>query len=134
MEDPEGRIETVSGSALTHAMQYRMFCLRRGVDGSRCGFADFADSIGSRSFEVGLRLNILLGSYLSDLFGSSEGSISGRESEILFASMLLASSVRGVVPLRASLLTADGELLVRMTVRLHGVLQEIDVTVGALNG
>lgn len=128
--DPQQRVETVGTAELSHCDNYYLFAMSRHVDGVRCGFSGFTDSIGSRSFEASLRVRILLGAYLSELLGQSNDELQAQSYEILFNCMLLLSSIGGIVPVSLRMVTENGFATVYATVRLVGVLEDIDVTVG----
>lgn len=130
LQDQSGRIETLSGGDLLHCNAYYLFCMVRNVDGMRCGFSNFTDSIGSRSAEAALRVRILLGAYLSELLGSSAEELKSNSYEILFNAMLLVSALRGLRPVAMRLVTEGGVATLYATVRLDGVLEDIEVTVG----
>lgn len=130
LQDPSGQIETVGGSDLSHCKNYYLFCMVRNVDGVRCGFSSFTDSIGSRSVEAALRVRILLGTYLSELLGSAAEQLSSQSYEVLFHCLLLISAVRGLKPVSCRMVVDGGVATLYTTVRLDGVLEDIEVTVG----
>lgn len=130
LQDPTGRIETVSGSALSHCDNYYLFGMVRNVDNVRCGFSTFTDSIGSRSVEAALRVRILLGAYLSELLGRSGDDLRSNSYEILFNAILLLSTIRGLTPVSVRTVIEGSVATLYATVRLDGALEDIDVTVG----
>jgi hypothetical protein len=50
--------------------------------------------------------------------------------EILNGAVLLVSAIPGVHPVSANLIRSDDGLVLKMTVRMDGSLEDIDVTVG----
>jgi hypothetical protein len=50
--------------------------------------------------------------------------------EILNGAVLLVSAIPGVHPVSANLIRSDDGLVLKMTVRMDGSLEDIEVTVG----
>jgi len=130
LEDPDQRVEVLSGSNLSTANRLFLSGMVRRVNGVQCGFNIQEDSIGSRAAEVATRVYSLLSSYLNDLFGRNGDEVMESGNEILNGAVLLVSAIPGVHPVSAQLFRSDDGLVLKMTVRMEGSLEDIEVTVG----
>ena len=130
LEDPDGRVQTLSGVDLTSSRQFAVGGMVRRTNGITCGFSLHEDSIGSRASEAAVRVYLMLSSYLNHVFGRGVSSVQESASEILNGAVMLVSAVSGLRPVSAQLVTVDGEMVLKMTVRMDGVLEDIDVTIG----
>jgi len=79
---------------------------------------------------VATRVYSLLSSYLNDLFGRNGNEVMESGNEILNGAVLLVSAIPGVHPVSANLIRSDDGLVLKMTVRMDGSLEDIEVTVG----
>jgi hypothetical protein len=130
LEDPGRRVQTLSGTHLTYSREMAVCGMVRHKNGIHCGLTIQEDSIGSMAEEAACRVYLLLSQYLYDLFGRTEGYVKDSASDILNGALLLVSTIPGVTPVSAQLIPINGDIVLRMTVRMDGVLEDIDVTVG----
>lgn len=129
LSDPYGSVETVDLPGVSaHARAHYLCCMVRDHGGVRCGINIHLDSIGSRARWIALRLRLILHAYLSSLLGSGANQVEQMADQILRECVVLASSMQQAEPLYANLSTRNGSIVLSMTVRIHGVLERIEVS------